>query len=379
MTRLVSVALLLLPALTLTAAGCSWGVLVSVSGSLQDGVVFELPEKRKLTHVRVVEYPGKRDSTVSWQLAGKAKLKSFEYGEEIKGMNVDKTAVPLKPRYAYVASVAVGGKFLTPGRIGTGGVAFVILDNGAVRTCRGRDECERLLAPEKLAAVDANTEALGGVAALDDVQTMVKKSLIVEGDYRDIAVFAIDRLGRMRVDIFADGKRVFAESYDGTNGHQWRPKDGQTRASEKGTIALSHTPQLPNHIFRLKDMDANGHILIYVGEAEIEDRRYRVLKLTLSDGFENYLWVDEQTGYVTRVRNTRALHVDIDNDEKVIEARMSDFQPVGNIVHPHRVQEVDIATEEVLVDITLLSLELNQVLRDNYFTDLIRVVPTPSN
>lgn len=223
--------------------------------------------------------------------------------------------------------------------------------------------------------VDMNTEALGGKEALDSVVTMVKRSRIVEGDYRDIAVFATDRLGRMRVDIFADGDRVFAESYDGKNGYQWSPEKGQSAASQSGTVALSHTPQLPNHIFRLKDVAANGHDLELLEDEKVDGTNYSVLKLTLSDGFENYLWVDSETGFVTRVRNTRALHVDIDDEQKLIESRISDFQQVGDILHPHKVLEVDLKTGEVLVDVTLLSMDVNVELSGAYFQDLVREVP----
>ena len=223
--------------------------------------------------------------------------------------------------------------------------------------------------------ISRNTNALGGQTALDSVQTMIKRSLIVEGDYRDIAVFATDRKGRMRVDIFADDQRVFAESYDGESAYQWNPKDGQSAASERGTVALSHTPQLPNHIFRLKDLVANGHTLELLGHEEIDGADYSALKLTLSDGFENYLWADSKSGFVTRVRNTRALHVDIDDEEKVIETRISDFRQVRDIVHPHSVVEVDLRTGEKLVEVSLLSVELNKELPSNYFSDLVRELP----
>jgi hypothetical protein len=224
-------------------------------------------------------------------------------------------------------------------------------------------------------AISANTEALGGAVALDAVQTMVKRSLIEEGDYRDIAIFATDRQGRMRVDIFADGERVFAESFDGTHGHQWRPDDGQTPASERGTVALSHTPHLPNHIFRLKDAVANGHTLELIGSEAIDDVNYGVLKLTLADGFQTFLFMDSSTGWVTRSRNRRALHVDVDTDQRVIEARMSGFRRVGNIVHPHSVVEVDLANEEILTRITLQSLDVNRELAPHYFNDLVQIVP----
>ena len=220
-----------------------------------------------------------------------------------------------------------------------------------------------------------NTNALGGEAALDAVRTMVKTSLIVEGKYRDIAVFVTDRMGRMRVDLFDDSERVFAESFDGTQGHQWDPKNGQVLASERGTIALSHTPQLPNHIFRLKDMRANGHSLEHVERDRTAEDGFALLKLTLQDGFVNYLWLDERNGLVKRVRNTRALHVDIDDEEKLIETRISDFRSIESIVHPHKVVEVDLRSGETLVDVTLLALQINTQIPEQYFFDLVDIVP----
>jgi len=232
--------------------------------------------------------------------------------------------------------------------------------------------------PRRAEIVDViakNTTALGGEEALDAVQTMVKTSLIEEGDYRDIAVFATDRQGRMRIDIFADGKRVFAESYDGQRGHQWSQKNGQTDSSERGEIALSHTPQLPNHIFRLKDVVENGHEIALLGPEEIDGIGYYVLKLTLSDGFENFLFVDAESGLATRSRNRRALHVDIDDEEKSIESRISDFRQVGDIVHPHSVIEVDLGSGEILNRVTLESLEINKELPEGYFGDLVHLTP----
>ena len=69
--------------------------------------------------------------------------------------------------------------------------------------------------------------------------------------------------------------------------------------------------------------------------------------------------------------------MDIDSEERVIEARMSAFRPVGEIVHPHRFEEVDLATGEVLVRIELRELETNLALPDGYFRNLERVLPAP--
>ena len=223
--------------------------------------------------------------------------------------------------------------------------------------------------------IEQNSIALGGENSLDAIQSMEKRSNILEGEFDDETIFVVDRFGRMRVDIFAAGERVFAESYDGAKGHQWGPQKGQTPASVKGTVALSHTAQLPNHILRLKDMANSGHDLQYLESETIDGREYHVVQLVLNDGFKTYLFLDSITGFVTRSRNERALHVDVDDKIRVIEARMSDFRTVGDIVHPFKVEEIDLGTGEKLVDITLRSLTVNNDIPENYFTDLEGVIP----
>ena len=222
-----------------------------------------------------------------------------------------------------------------------------------------------------------NTDALGGQAALDGVRDMVKKSIIEQGEHRSTAIFTTSRKGRMRIDIFNGSERVFAESFDGRRGHKWNPKEGQSEASQLGTIALSHTPQLPNHVFRLKDMAANGHQLVFLEEQEIDGVNYYVLQLTLSDGFENFLFVDAESGLVKRIRNKRALHVDIDDDEKTIETLVYDFRRVGDIVHSYGAHEVDTSTGEILVKISVESLAVNKGAPTGFYADLVNMIPVP--
>ena len=46
-----------------------------------------------------------------------------------------------------------------------------------------------------------------------------------------------------------------------------------------------------------------------------------------------------------------------------------------SIVHPHKVVEVDLRSGETLVDVTLLALQINTQIPEQYFFDLVDIVP----
>ena len=176
----------------------------------------------------------------------------------------------------------------------------------------------------------------------------------------------------MRIDIYDLKEKawVFAESFDGKNGHQWSPEKGQEPASDKGTVALSHTPQYPGHIFQLKDMAAQGHKLDYIEKEQIQGVAYHVLKLTLSDGFETFYYIDEDSYLLRKSRSKRALHVDIDPDEQLIEVQYLDYREVGGTKKPFRFIEKEIITDTILMESNVLEYILNPSYSDTYFIDL---------
>jgi hypothetical protein len=73
--------------------------------------------------------------------------------------------------------------------------------------------------------VARNTDAHGGRAAIEAIQSLEAKLRIVEPTYTAEGVWRVDRRGRMRIDVFIGGKRVFTEAFDGRNG--WRLNWGQ--------------------------------------------------------------------------------------------------------------------------------------------------------
>jgi hypothetical protein len=76
-----------------------------------------------------------------------------------------------------------------------------------------------------------NTEARGWRAAIEAVHSLEVNLRIVEPTYSADGVWRVDRKGRMRIDVFIAGKRVFTEAFDGRHGWQLRSREPGTTSS----------------------------------------------------------------------------------------------------------------------------------------------------
>jgi hypothetical protein len=65
-----------------------------------------------------------------------------------------------------------------------------------------------------------HTLARGGVEAIESAHTVAIRLRIVEPKFTVEGLYQASRDGQMRIEVFADGKRVFSEGYDGRRGWQ---------------------------------------------------------------------------------------------------------------------------------------------------------------
>jgi len=216
--------------------------------------------------------------------------------------------------------------------------------------------------------VARNTEARGGRVAIEAIQILEAKLQIVEPTYTADGVWRVDRRGRMRIDVFIAGKRVFTEAFDGRNGWQL-PADAEVAksASPEGAAALRHSGQLPTNILGLHEMAAHGHRLDFVGREEIAGTRYYVLVLTLDDGFATRYYVDPSSLLITRSRVHKALHPDNDPTPTTIETVWSDFRRVSGVLFSFETRDTDLETGKLLQTTTVLELSANRPADDGLF------------
>lgn len=202
-----------------------------------------------------------------------------------------------------------------------------------------------------------HTEARGGAAAIDAVKNIrtevevIEPGFTVTGDYRA-------RDGAMRIDIYADGVRVFSEGvYEGRSWQQGGAGAPVTATSDAGRAALLHGIEF--NLFGLHQLEARGHALSLEGEETVDGAAYKVVKVTLGDGFETYLYINQQTSMLERRRDIRALHPDADPTEKLIENLYFDFTDYCGVLSPASSRQIDVRTGEELQRTRIIKQDCN--------------------
>lgn len=219
--------------------------------------------------------------------------------------------------------------------------------------------------------INRNTEARGGREAIEAVRSVAVDLHIVDPDFAVDGTYRAVRPGKMRIDINADGKHVYTEAFDGRRGWQWKGKGTETvEESPKATAALRHGVELPGNLYGLHELRQRGHRIALLGREEIDSVKYYLLELTLADGYVTTLYVDPISWFITRRRDVRPLHVDIDPTPTTIEQRMSDFRKVAGVMFSFANTETDLKTGKVLETTTVRDIVANPTIDDGIFEKL---------
>ena len=218
--------------------------------------------------------------------------------------------------------------------------------------------------------IERNTGAMGGRGAIEAVQSIQIELHIKDPSFEVDGTYYAMRPGKMRIDVSAQGKHVFTEAFDGQNGWQWEGKGEQKAATEKATAALRHGVELPGKLFGLYELRARGHKMKSIGREQIEGVNYYVLQLILNDGAAISLYVDPNSWLVTRRRDVRPLHVDVDPTPTTIEQVSSDFHDVEGVKFPFATAEMDLNTGKLLESTITKSVKINPTLPPTLFDKL---------
>ncbi len=219
--------------------------------------------------------------------------------------------------------------------------------------------------------VELNTEAMGGRSAIEAVQSIAVELHIVDPDFAVDGIYRAKRPGKMRIDVRAEGRHVYTEAFDGRRGWQWKGKGTETvDESPKATAALRHGVQLPGNLYGLHELRQLGHQIELGGRERVDGIDYYLLKLTLDDGFTTTLYVDPESWLITRRRDVRPLHIDIDSTPTTIEHRMTDFRKVDGVMRSFANTETDLKTGKLLETTTIRTITSNPKCDDAIFETL---------
>ena len=218
--------------------------------------------------------------------------------------------------------------------------------------------------------IECNTNAMGGRAAIEAVQSIQIDLHIKDPSFEVDGTYYATRPGKMRIDVSAEGKHVFTEAFDGQSGWRCEGKGEQKPATEKATAALRHGVELPGKLFGLHEVKARGHRMKSIGREQIDGVNYYVLQLVLNDGYAVSLYVDPNSCLVTRRRDVRPLHVDVDPTPTTIEQVGSDFRDVNGVKFPFATTEKDLNTGKLLESTTTKGVKINPTLPPTLFDEL---------
>ena len=214
--------------------------------------------------------------------------------------------------------------------------------------------------------IDRNTKAVGGRDAIEAVQSIQVDLHISDPGFEADGIYYGARQGRMRIDVSVAGKHVFTEAFDGQGGWEWNGKETKP-TSPKATAALQHGIELPGKIFGLHELKPRGHQIKLAGREKIDGINYYAIAVTLKDGYSTTLYVDPTTWLITRRRDVRPLHVDIDPTPTTIEQRSTDFRKVEGVQFAFGGSETDLKTGKLLESSLIRSIKINPPIDPAFF------------
>jgi hypothetical protein len=210
--------------------------------------------------------------------------------------------------------------------------------------------------------VNRHVAARGGAPAMRAVTVFESDIRIVEPEFTVDGSYVATRDGRMRIDISADGKRVFTEALDSGGAWTWTPDAGVRPGSAQAAAALRRGIEFPFRFFGLDEMGDRGHVLELAGRESVEGIDYHVMKLKLDEGSEVRFYVNPVTWLIDRDRQFRALHVDVDPRPEWIETSYEEYRPVAGVMFPHRQVERHLETGNLLSTVTVKEIRVNPPL-----------------
>ena len=140
--------------------------------------------------------------------------------------------------------------------------------------------------------------------------------------------------------------------------------------SPAASAALRRGIEFPGKLYGLHELAGRGHKLELAGRENIDGIDYYAIRATMDDGFKATFYIDPNTWLITRRRDVRPLHIDIDATPTTIEHRSSDFRKVDGVMYAFHSEEVDLQTGKVLETTTVKEIRVNPPIDEKIFSKL---------
>lgn len=204
-----------------------------------------------------------------------------------------------------------------------------------------------------------HTEARGGAAAIEAVQSVQVELEIVEPSFTVSGMYVATREGHMRIDIFADGNRVFTEALGPDGGWQMFGDGRVADLSVDGHKALERG--IAGNLFGLHERMGLGYTLELLGEITHNGNTYYELEEIAAGGFSRRLYMDPANYQITRDLETSALHPDLDATKQRKETLSMNFRAngPGEPVYSNKQETRDMDTGALMQTATIKKRTIN--------------------
>lgn len=177
------------------------------------------------------------------------------------------------------------------------------------------------------------TAARGGAAALDRIRSQAVDLEIIEKGQVVNARYRCNKAPAFRIDIFDHGKHVFCEGLDRNGPWIW-PGDAPKARQGAPDARRTGIEGIEFNLYGLHAFPGLGNQLALDGREAIGGVHYYVLKVSLKDSYQTFLYLDPETWMIARRRDFRANHPDINPVKQKLETQYSDFRSVDGVVTP---------------------------------------------
>lgn len=211
--------------------------------------------------------------------------------------------------------------------------------------------------PDLASVLERHADARGGREALESVRVLEVELEITEPDFTVTGSYVATREGWMRIDIFAEGRRVFTEALGPGGGWQMHADGKAIDLSPEGERALRRG--ISNNLYALHELGELGFELKLLGRSEREGRKVWEIEQRASDGSTKRVLLDAVTYLVASEIKTAALHPDIDPTETEEETFYSDHRATAGVLFSTRSRKFDRRTGELLQETVVLERRVN--------------------
>ena len=223
-------------------------------------------------------------------------------------------------------------------------------------------DCQQPLTGERIVAQHIKT--LGGQQNIDAIHSIVFRLTYREGDF----VMPRGYMAKMRpyYKTLGDPKNLKVDVNEGFDGSAWEYYSDPgvvLRTVGAAAAAARHGTEL---IDSLVDAGMLGARIALANEEAFAGKPTYKLHVTLADGFEKDLFVDEQSFLILGDRRAAPVHAF--GAAVQSENRFSDYRPVNGVLFPFTVREVEIATGKELNSVTMQSITVNESFALSYFS-----------